>query len=120
MQLYLPEGLTFASIDAGSAGLSASRDLGRGAFVLTDDPTVFTRISLTYFGADDVIAINRGGQVAGIEDLNFGAQDGGIRITYSNGGNAGDILIAGFTPEHVVHDYATAVLAIGHNFLTIG
>lgn len=109
------------SIDNGSLLFRPVYDTGGGAFRLHDDAYVWTAATIRSLGADDRLVIHGAGLVKSTDDVGFTTyNDRDISISYNDGSNVADIVLEGAMHNPgFVYDYATAVAAVGFDFMVI-
>lgn len=112
------------SIDIGSA-TSVSSVSGAGANVIfTDDATKNSYVQITNFAAGDTIRVTgatEGDYSFSSSDLDGDGSADDLSITYSNAGVTNDIqILNAVSPTAFVVDKATAISAVGFNFISFG
>ena len=118
------ESATSISLDVGSA-TSTSTVSGAGAAVtFTDSATTNSYVKITDFTSGDVIQVTGATESQysfSTADLDADGSADDLSITYSNAGVVNDIQILNVvSPTAFVFDKASAVSAVGFNFITFG
>jgi hypothetical protein len=113
------------SLDIGSDASRAALSGSSGAVIFTDNAAVAGNVRITGFGADDVIRVTGATQsqynFTSADFDNDGSADD-LGISYNAGsGVVNDIQILNIvSPTAFIVDRATAISAVGFNFITFG
>jgi large repetitive protein len=112
--------ITTASIDVGTSNVAAQRDASTANFNYTDNAEATTNVNITNFGANDKITVTNATSgeynfVRSFEDI----KDLVITYTDADTGATNTITIQDILPlTGPVNSFASAVSAVGFNFIT--
>jgi hypothetical protein len=113
---------TLTSIDIGTSSASETVSGAAGKVIFTDDPTKNSFVKITNFGTDDRIQLKNGTAydfTTGDFDNDGLADDLAISFSNSEIGIINEIyIINSVSPDAFVLDQATAIAAVGFNFIT--
>ena len=120
----LTPSVTFTSIDIGTGSASETVSGAGAKVIFTDDATKNSFVKITNFGPDDLI------RVTGATDYNFttgdldgdgAADDLSISLSNAETGIINEIFVLNSVgTEAFIFDRASAVSAVGFNFITFG
>jgi hypothetical protein len=120
----LTPSVTFTSIDIGTASASETVSGAGAKVIFTDDATKNSFVKIVNFGSDDLIRVTGATSydfTTGDLDSDGAADDLSISLSNPNTGIINEIFVLNsVSPEAFIFDRASAVSAVGFNFITFG
>ncbi|MEZ5744265.1 MAG: tandem-95 repeat protein [Sphingomonadaceae bacterium] len=105
------------SLDLGAPTAVATIDLDAGvAYALFEDPGLASFVQINGFDEDDQIVLLAGD----VSDYSFSATGSAIQISSNDGSVVNQITLNGVEANGFVYDAASAINAVGWNFITVG